>query len=164
MSHFTSIQTSNKLTSPDLLVKALADLGFKDVTAHETPQALADYYQVRGGAARSTQKANVIVPWTSNKTRCSSDFGYLQQGEELLLVADEMDGKRLQNLSAQLQQAYNQHKISAMEAEIIATATKLNKGTPIVERTQVDGKICLKIAYPADIRQQNQQIQQQLRR
>lgn len=161
MSHFSLIATSNKLTSPEVLAKALADLGFEDVTVHETPQALADYYQVRGGQARSTQMANVIVPWTSNKTLCSSDFGYLQQENELVLVADSMDARRLQNLSSQLQQAYNQHQISAMEAEITETAATLNKGTPIIERAEVDGKISLKIAYPADIRRQNQQ---QLRR
>ena len=155
MSHFTAIQTNNKLTSPEVLAKALTDLGFEDVTVHETPQELADYYQVRGGKARSVQTANVIVPFKSNRNRCSSDFGYLQQEEELVLVDDEMDARRLQNLSNRLQQAYNQHRISAMEAEIMATAPKLNKGVPIIERTQSDGKICLKIAYPADIRRQN---------
>lgn len=164
MSHFTSIETSNKLTSPEVLVKALSDLGFKDVTAYETPQALADYYEVRGQEARSVQTANVIVPWTSNKNRCSSDFGYIQQDEELILVADEMDARRLDALSDRLQQAYNKHQISAMEAEIMATAPKLNKGTPIIERTQTNGKIRLKIAYPADIRTYNQAQQQQLRR
>jgi len=45
----------------DVLVEALGRLGFVDCVYHEVPVDLRDYYQVRGGRARTFQKAEILI-------------------------------------------------------------------------------------------------------
>ena len=64
MSHFTRIKT--RITDKAALVQALADVGYKLVEAHDTPQQLYGY-----GGDRRAQTAEVIVRrrqigWLSN--------------------------------------------------------------------------------------------------
>lgn len=164
MSHFSTIKSNNKITNPELLAESLQELGWNGVIYHLEAQPMQDYYQVRGEKSESQSEANVIVPWQQNKRRCNSDFGFLKQDGEYVLIADEMDTRSLQNRIQELQKLYNQKTAAAMEANVVATAQALNKGTPIVERTEVDGKIQLKIAFSNDIRQHNRLQQQTIRR
>lgn len=164
MSHFTKIETDNQFTSPELLVTALTKLGYKDVEYFSEAVTLKDYYAVRGKADQTQALANIIVPFSSNQQRCTSDFGYLEVEGKLNLNADSMDTYRLSQELPKLQQAYNQLKVEAMVNNIKETAKTLNKGTPEIELTEDTGKIQVKIAYPADIRRHNQLKQQNIRR
>ena len=165
VSHFTTIKTSNVFTNKKLLSEALSELGYRNVSCVERPQALKDYYQVRGNKLQSQITANVIVPFASNRHKCKSDFGFAEENGELVLVADSMDRYRLNELLPKLQEVYNQKTVVAMKENILATAKTLNKGVPIIEEVISErGAIQLKIAYPADIRRHNQIQQQQIRR
>ena len=78
MSHFSSIKSDNKLTNQEILVATLVQMGYENITSHEEPQPMQDYYQARGRQARSSSKANVIVPWQANRRKCQSDFGFFK--------------------------------------------------------------------------------------
>src|SRR4028118_1606499 len=71
MSHFTCIKTQIK--NQDALVKALADVGFKDVEVHETAQHLYGYQ----GDVRQ-QTAEVIIR-REYIGRVSNDMGFKRQ-------------------------------------------------------------------------------------
>lgn len=164
MSHFTTIKTSNQFTSPQLLVDALTEAGYADVTYSKEPQKLKDYYSLRGGKAITQAKANVIVPYSSNKRKCMSDFGFLEVNGVYELRADSGDDIRIRGELPRIQQTYNQLKIKAMVDNINLTATALNKGTPQIDISEEEGKTTVKIAFPSDIRRNNQLKQQTIRR
>jgi hypothetical protein len=73
MSHFTKLRT--RITNADGLMKALADVGFKNVEAHETAQHLYGYL----GDARP-QTAEVIVR-RKHIGRMSNDIGFKRQAD-----------------------------------------------------------------------------------
>ena len=68
MSHFTRVRT--KLRDPELLVKALASVGFTTVEAHDSPQTLYGYQ----GDARP-ERAEVIIR-RRHIGRLSNDIGF----------------------------------------------------------------------------------------
>lgn len=162
MSHFSTIKTSNKLTNPEIIIESLQELGWNKVSYHPEAQPLMDFYEARGRKSQSQSAANIIVPWQQNQRRCSSDFGFVENNGEYTLTADEMDTQNLQQQIEQLQKLYNQKTAVRMKANVIKTAKNLNKGIPIIEETEIDGEIQIKIAFPRDIRQHNQL--QQIRR
>lgn len=164
MSHFTQIKTSNQFINPELLIKALNDLGYQNIVYHPKAQDLQDYEQVRGERPKSQAKANIIVPYKGNEQKIHSDLGYIEQDGIYQLVADEMDSSKLTRQFSELQQAYNTHKVEAMIEEVKKTASKLNKGEPQIEIVKQDNRTKIRIAYPADLRRHNQLQQQTLRR
>ena len=68
MSHFTRLKT--RITDKAALVKALADVGYKLVEAHDTPQHLYGY-----GGDKREQTAEVIVR-RKYVGRASNDIGF----------------------------------------------------------------------------------------
>ena len=76
---------------------------------------------------------------------------------ELTLVADDLDVYQLKAKLPELQQIYNQKTAQAIEDRILVTASRLNKGNPIINRTETNGRIQIAIAYPKDIQQHQQQ-------
>ncbi|MGW0824423.1 DUF1257 domain-containing protein [Streptomyces sp. NPDC002845] len=73
MSHFTRVRTA--LRDPDLLVQALATLGFTTVEAHDTPQTLYGYQ----GDARP-ERAEVIIR-RAHIGRLSNDIGFRRRDD-----------------------------------------------------------------------------------
>ncbi|GKQ41108.1 DUF1257 domain-containing protein [Streptomyces sp. A012304] len=73
MSHFTRVRTA--LREPDLLVQALATLGFTTVETHDTPQPLYGYQ----GDARP-ERAEVIVR-RAHIGRLSNDIGFRRRAD-----------------------------------------------------------------------------------
>ncbi|MCX4706504.1 DUF1257 domain-containing protein [Streptomyces sp. NBC_01373] len=74
MSHFTRVRTA--LRDPDLLVQALATLGFTTVESHDTPQTLYGYQ----GDARP-ERAEVIIR-RRHIGRLSNDIGFRRRTDD----------------------------------------------------------------------------------
>jgi hypothetical protein len=73
MSHFTTIRTQIK--EIDFLVKALADLQFKTVEVHQTPQHLYGYQgDIRADTAEVIVRRRYI-------SRSSNDIGFKRQND-----------------------------------------------------------------------------------
>lgn len=87
MSHFTRVRTA--LRDPDLLVQALAAVGFATVETHDTPQRLYGY---RGDARRD--RAEVIIR-RAHIGRYSNDIGF-RRGDDgtFEAVISEFDRSR----------------------------------------------------------------------
>jgi hypothetical protein len=87
MSHFTRVRTA--LRDPDLLVQALAAVGFTTVETHDTPQTLYGYQ----GDARP-DRAEVIIRRT-HIGRLSNDIGFRRRDDGTFeAVISEYDRSR----------------------------------------------------------------------
>ncbi|WP_155059470.1 DUF1257 domain-containing protein [Streptomyces blattellae] len=87
MSHFTRVRTA--LRDPDLLVQALAAVGFTTVEAHDTPQPLYGYQ----GDARP-DRAEVIIR-RRHIGRLSNDIGFRRRDDGTFeAVISEYDRSR----------------------------------------------------------------------
>ncbi|MEV0218346.1 DUF1257 domain-containing protein [Streptomyces sp. NPDC050704] len=87
MSHFTRVRTA--LRDPDLLVQALATLGFTTVETHDTPQTLYGYQ----GDARP-DRAEVIIR-RRHIGRLSNDIGFRRRDDGAFeAVISEYDRSR----------------------------------------------------------------------
>ncbi len=87
MSHFTCIKTQIK--NRDALVKALADIGFKEVEVHETAQHLYGYQ----GDVRA-QTAEVIIR-RKYLSSASNDIGFKRQEDgQFEAIISEYDRHR----------------------------------------------------------------------
>jgi hypothetical protein len=107
MSHFTTIRT--QITDTDALVKALADVGFDEVEAHQTAQNLSGYQ----GDLRS-QTAEVIVR-RQHIGRASNDIGFKRQDDGTFeAIISEYDRKKYsQQWLERLTQRYAYHAAMA---------------------------------------------------
>lgn len=84
MSHFTTMKTA--FASREHLVAALADLGFAEVEAHDSPEALYGY---RGD--RRPQTAEVIIR-RQFVGACSNDIGFARTPDgTLTAIISEFD-------------------------------------------------------------------------
>ena len=159
MSHFSSIKTKGNLTNAQILAEALNELKIQNVSVHETPQKLRDYYQVRGMSPRSQQTAEVVIPYENNDL--TSDAGFKEVDGEFELVGDEMDLARLKRRLESLQSHYAAINVEQQLALITKAANGKNRGKAIVERQQLpDGTTVVRLALPGNIRiaNQNQQV------
>ena len=107
MSHFTCIKTQIK--NRDALVKALADVGFKDVEVHETAQHLYGYQ----GDVRQ-QTAEVIIR-REYIGRVSNDMGFKRQenGQFEAIISEYDRHKYSQDWLNGLTQRYGYHTLMA---------------------------------------------------
>lgn len=129
MSHFTTVKT--RLHDTQALVQALADLGFKRVEVHDTPQHLFGYL----GDQRQ-QTAEIIVRrryvgWMSNdigfKRGADGNFAAIISGFD----RSKYDGRWLEKLT----QRYGYH---------VARRKLTEQGFDLVkEEAQADGRIHL---------------------
>ncbi|MGC9541325.1 DUF1257 domain-containing protein [Streptomyces sp. UG1] len=91
MSHFTRVRTA--LRDPDLLVQALAAVGFTTVETHDTPQTLYGYL----GDARP-ERAEVIIR-RARIGRLSNDIGFRRRDDGTFeAVISEYDRSRYDQL------------------------------------------------------------------
>lgn len=87
MSHFTRVRTA--LRDPDLLVQALAAVGFTTVEAHDTPQTLYGYL----GDARP-DRAEIVIR-RAHIGRVSNDIGFRRRDDGTFeAVISEYDRRR----------------------------------------------------------------------
>ncbi len=111
MSHFTCIKT--QIRNQDALVKALADVGFKDVEVHKTAQHLYGYQ----GDVRS-QTAEVVIRRQYIGV-ASNDIGFKRQDDgQFQAIISEYDRHQyshewLNNLT----QRYGYHALMATAPE-----------------------------------------------
>jgi hypothetical protein len=105
MSHFTTIKT--QITDTEALVKALADVGFRKVETHPTPQALYGYQ----GDLRP-ESAEVIIR-RQHISSLSNDIGFQRQADGTFeAIVSEFDRRRYsQDWLNQLTQRYGYHKL-----------------------------------------------------
>jgi Protein of unknown function (DUF1257) len=111
MSHFTKLRT--QITDVSGLIKALADVGFKDVETHETAQHLYGYQ----GDMR-LQTAEVIIR-RKYVGQASNDIGFKRQEDGTFeAVISEYDRhKKSQQWLNQLTQRYAYHVARTKLAE-----------------------------------------------
>ncbi|BAY24131.1 hypothetical protein NIES2100_39240 [Calothrix sp. NIES-2100] len=111
MSHFTSIKTQIKNT--DALIKALADIGFKNVEYHETAQHLYGYQ----GDVRP-ESAEVIIR-KKYIGSMSNDIGFQRQDNgEFKAIISEYDRRKYdQPWLNKLMQRYGYHTLMASAQE-----------------------------------------------
>lgn len=129
MSHFTRLKT--RITDRAALVKALADVGYKTVEAHDTPQHLYGFV-----GDRRAQTAEVIVRrrhvgWFSN------DIGFSRGADGCFeaIISDYDRHKHSQAWLDRLTQRYAYH---------VARAKLQEQGFDLVsEETAKDGRIHL---------------------
>src|SRR6266576_3649780 len=107
MSHFTTIKT--KITEAKALLTALADLGFKEVEFHETPQHLYGY---RGD--KRAQSAEVIIR-RKFVGGASNDIGFKRQADGTFeAIISEFDRRKYsQEWLNRLTQRYAYHATRA---------------------------------------------------
>jgi hypothetical protein len=107
MSHFTCIKTQIK--HQDALIKALADVGFKNIEVHETAQHLYGYQ----GDVRQ-QKAEVIIR-RQNIGLYSNDIGFKRQedGQFEAIISEYDRHKYSQEWLNGLTQRYGYHTLMA---------------------------------------------------
>jgi Protein of unknown function (DUF1257) len=111
MSHFTKLRT--RITDADGLMKALADVGFKNVEAHETARQLYGYQ----GDVRP-QTAEVIVR-RKHISRMSNDIGFKRQADGTFeAIISQYDRRQYsQQWLDRLTQRYAYHVARAKLAE-----------------------------------------------
>jgi hypothetical protein len=129
MSHFTRIKT--RITDKAALVQALADVGYKLVEAHDTPQHLYGY-----GGDRRAQTAEVIVR-RKYVGKASNDIGFRRTDdgsfEAIISLFDRW--KHSRGWLRRLTQRYAYH---------VARAKLQEQGFDLVsEETAKDGRIHL---------------------
>ncbi len=162
MSHFVSIPLTQAYTNQEVLVKALAELGFQNIQSHSEKVSIRDYYQIRKRKAASRSQAEIVIPFENNQL--SSDVGFMKdQKEEFQLVADSMDRHHLNNKLRNLPQVYTAFQTEEILATITASANnQTQKGKPIIEqKTLPNGEIQISVAWENEIAATNQVIQQQ---
>jgi hypothetical protein len=129
VSHFTRLKT--RITDKPALVKALADVGYKLVEIHDTPQTLYGY---RGD--RRAEKAEVIVR-RKYVGQASNDIGFRRTDDgsfEAIISAFDR-GKHSRAWLERLTQRYAYH---------VARAKLQEQGFDLVsEETAKDGRIHL---------------------
>lgn len=129
MSHFTTLQT--QFTDTSALVKALDDVGYKQVEVHESAQTLYGYQ----GDKRS-QTAEVIIR-RKHVGPASNDLGFKRQSDGTFqaIISDYDRHRHSQQWLNQLSQRY------AYQA---ATAKLQEQGFALIaEEKQADGRIHL---------------------
>jgi hypothetical protein len=129
VSHFTRLKT--RITDKGALIKALADVGYKLVEAHETPQHLFGYQ----GDQRA-QTAEVIVR-RKYVGRASNDLGFrrTEDGSFEAIISRYDRHKHSQAWLDRLTQRYAYH---------VARAKLQEQGFDLVsEETVKDGRIHL---------------------
>ena len=129
MSHFTRIKT--RITDKAALVKALADVGYKLVEIHDTPQHLYGY-----GGDRRAQTAEVIVR-RKYVGKASNDIGFRRtdDGSFEAIISAYDRRKHSQAWLDRLTQRYAYH---------VARAKLQEQGFDLVsEETARDGRIRL---------------------
>jgi len=129
MSHFTRIKT--RITDKAALVQALADVGYKLVEIHDTPQHLYGY-----GGDRRAQTAEVIVR-RKYVGKASNDIGFRRTDdgsfEAIISLFDRL--KHSRGWLRRLTQRYAYH---------VARAKLQEQGFDLVsEETAKDGRIRL---------------------
>jgi uncharacterized protein DUF1257 len=107
MSHFTKLKT--RIAEPDALIKALADMGFKQVEIHETAQNLYGY---RGDIRQ--QRAEVIIR-RKHIGKASNDIGFRRRedGTFDVIISDYDRSKYSQEWLNRLTQRYAYHTARA---------------------------------------------------
>lgn len=108
MSHFTSIKTQIK--NQEALVKALADMGFKDVELHETAQQL---YGFEGRLRPETAEVIIRRQYLGS---ASNDIGFKRQDDgqfEAMISSYDRAYKYSQQWLNQLTQRYAYHALMA---------------------------------------------------
>lgn len=129
MSHFTTVAT--QITDEPSLVKALGDLGFKQVEIHETAENLYGY---RGD--QRSQTAEIIIRRNYIGT-ASNDVGFKRQPDGTFqAIISQYDRSRFsKNWLDQLSQRYAYHlAVGKLEEQGFAL---------IAEEKQADGRIHL---------------------
>ena len=132
MSHFTCIQTQIK--NQDALLKALVDVGFKEVEVHETAQHLYGYQ----GDLRS-QTAEVIIR-RQYIGSASNDIGFKRQkdGQFEAIISEYDRHKYSQEWLNSLSQRYGYHMLMETAPEQGFTIEE--------EETLADGTIRVVVA------------------
>ncbi|BAY74512.1 hypothetical protein NIES25_09260 [Nostoc linckia NIES-25] len=111
MSHFTSIKTQIKNT--DALIKALADVGFKNVEDHKTAQHLYGY---QGDVRPETAEIIIRKQYIGSM---SNDIGFKrQQKGEFQAIISEYDRRKYDGAWLnKLMQHYGYHTLIASAQE-----------------------------------------------
>ncbi|MBD2036701.1 DUF1257 domain-containing protein [Leptolyngbya sp. FACHB-321] len=126
MSHFTAIKTQIKDAAA--LVKALADVGFKQVEVHETAQHL---YGFQGDVRAQTAEIIIRRKYVGN---ASNDIGFQQQADGTFeAIVSEYDRRKYSQLWLnQVTQRYGYYALMATapaqgftveEEEVLADGT-----------------------------------------
>src|SRR5262245_32524800 len=129
MSHFTKLRT--QITDTDGLLKALLDVGFKDVEAHETAQNLYGY---KGDARPQTAEVIVRRKYVGH---ASNDIGFKRQADGTFeaIISGYDRGKYSKAWLDRLTQRYAYH---------VARTKLAEQGFDLVtEETQEGGSIHL---------------------
>lgn len=115
------------------LVAALADLGYKTVEVHDTPQALRGYH----GDKRS-EKAHVIVR-REFVGSASNDIGFVKGPDGVFnaIISDYDSCRHDDTWMNRLKQGYQEHR---------TIATAKIKGYILTGRSVVQGKVQLQFA------------------
>ena len=135
MSHFTKLRTS--ITDPALLLKALADLGFKECEFHEHAQPLRGYL----GDVRS-QTGEVIVR-RKHLGRLSNDMGFKRNstGTFDAIISGYDRSKYSQDWLNRLAQRYAYHatreKLEEQGFDLISEETKDGESIRLVLRRMI---------------------------
>ena len=108
MSHFTCIKTQIK--NQDALVKALADIGFKEVEVHETAQHLYGY---QGDIREQTAEVVIRRKYIGS---ASNDIGFKRQedGQFEAIISEYDRHKYSQEWLNRLTQRYGYHALMAI--------------------------------------------------
>ena len=111
MSHFTCVKTQIK--NVEALVKALADVGFKNVEVHETAQHLYGY---QGDVRPETAEVVIRRKYISS---ASNDIGFKRQedGQFQAIISDYDRVKYGQQLLNRLMQRYGYHTLMVTAQE-----------------------------------------------
>src|SRR5690349_919323 len=107
MSHFTTVQT--QFTSPEALIKALDDTGYKEVELHQEAQALYGY---RGD--KRSQTAEIIIR-RKYVGQASNDLGFKRQedGSYKAIISEYDRSRHNQEWLNCLSQRYAYHVATA---------------------------------------------------
>ena len=129
MSHFTTLKT--QLVDAEALLKALSDLGFKNVERHDTPQSLQGYR----GDWRS-QQAHLIIR-RKYVGAASNDIGFLRSDDGSFdAIISEYDRRK-----------YSPQWLDGLTQRYAYHVTRARLATQgfdlIAEETQPDGRIHL---------------------
>ncbi|AFY57556.1 Protein of unknown function (DUF1257) [Rivularia sp. PCC 7116] len=111
MSHFTAIKTQIK--DRDALVKALADVGFKNIEVHETAESLYGY---QGDVRAETAEVIIRRKYVGSY---SNDIGFkLQEDGQYQAIISEFDrGRYNQQWLGKVMQRYGYYSLMASAQE-----------------------------------------------
>lgn len=144
----------------DVLVEALGRLGFVDCVYHEVPVDLRDYYQVRGGRARTFQKAEILIPYERNRLASDAGFKQMETGE-FGLVADSYDRLKLNKKLETLPQVYSEilveHQIATIKEQVKHIK---GRGETIVSQIKEGTNTKLVISFSKDVQNSRKNVAQ----